>query len=98
MQLRFVLAVVLLFASRGVAWPQVPLPTDLSIQPPDAGVPAADAAFSGGWGNGAWDGSAPTALIVEQVGEDGTAKVIYARGTSEHPKTAAQWLRLTVAL
>ena len=71
------------------------MPTDLSIQPPGAGVPAADAAFSGAWGNGAWDGSIPTALIVEQVDEDGTAKVIYARGATEHPKIAANWLRLT---
>jgi hypothetical protein len=95
MKLRFVLAVVLFVASRGVAWPQVPLPTNLLIQPPGADVPAADATFSGAWGNGAWDASAPTALIVEQVDEDGTAKVIYASGTSEHPKTTAQWLRLT---
>jgi dienelactone hydrolase len=95
MKLHFVLAVILLFASRGVAWPQVPLPTDLSIQPPGASVLAADAAFSGAWGNGAWDGSVPTALIVEQVDEDGTAKVIYSRGSSEHPQTAARWLRLT---
>ncbi len=95
MKLRFVLAVILLFTSRGVAWPQVPLPTDLSIQPPGASVPAADTAFSGAWGNGAWDGSTPTALIVEQVDEDGTAKVIYARGAAKHPKVAAQWLRLT---
>jgi dienelactone hydrolase len=95
MSLRLTFAAALHVAMCGMAWAQVPLPTDLLIQPPGAGVPAADAAFSGAWGNGAWDGSAPTVLIVEQVDEDGTAKVIYARGTSEHPNTAAQWLRLT---
>jgi dienelactone hydrolase len=78
----------------GVAWSQAPLPPDLAIQPPAASVPAEDAAFSGAWGNGAWDGSIPTALIVEQVDADGTAKAIYARGATEHPKTAAIFLRL----
>jgi hypothetical protein len=54
----------MLSAVYGVAWAQVSLPTDLSIQPPDAGVAA------GAWANGAWDGSTPTALIVEQADED----------------------------
>lgn len=46
MRLRCILVGVLLFAMSGVASAQVPLPAYLSIQPPDAGVPAADAAFS----------------------------------------------------
>lgn len=95
MSLRLVLAVVLFVAVCGTAWPQVPLPSDLVIRLPGADVPAADAAFSGAWGNGAWDGSTPTALIVEQVDADGTAKVVYARGIIEYPKAAAHWLRVT---
>src|SRR5579863_7759733 len=80
MSLRIILASILLTVVYSVASAQVPLPTDLSIQPPGTGVPADDAAFSGAWGNGAWEGSTPTALIVEQVDAEGTAKVIYARG------------------
>jgi dienelactone hydrolase len=95
MSLRFILASVLLSAMCSVASAQVSLPTDLSIQPPSASVPAEDAAFSGAWGNGAWDGSTPTALIVEQIDADGTARVIYARGATEHPTAADHWLRLT---
>jgi dienelactone hydrolase len=95
MSLRFVLASVLFFAWYRIACAQVPLPTDLSIKSPAADVPAEDAAFSGAWGDGAWDGSTPTALVVEQVNENGAAKVIYARGATEYPKIAAHWLRLT---
>jgi dienelactone hydrolase len=90
-----IFVIVMLSAVCGVASAQVPLPTDLSIQPPGAGVPAADAAFSGAWGNGAWGGSIPTALIVEQIDETGTAQVLYARGATEQPKVAAHWLRVT---
>ena len=95
MSLRFILASVMMTAVYSIASAQVPLPTDLSIQPPGTDVPAEDAAFSGAWGNGAWDGSTPTALIVEQVDEDGTAKVIYARGATEHPKITDHWLSLS---
>jgi hypothetical protein len=89
-----ILFIVMLSAVCSAASAQAPLPADLSIQPPGAGVPAADAAFSGAWGNGAWGGSIPTALIVEQIDGDGTAKVIYARGATEQPKIAAHWLRV----
>jgi pimeloyl-ACP methyl ester carboxylesterase len=89
-----VLAGILLGGVCRLACAQVPLPADLSIQSPGAGVPAADAVFLGAWGNGAWDGRIPTALIVERVAVDGTAEVVYARGATEHPKIAAHWQRL----
>jgi len=95
MRLRIALASVMLSAVCSLACAQVPLPTDLSIQTPAATVPADDAAFSGAWGNGAWGGIAPTALIVEQVDGDGTVQLIYARGSTEQPKIAAHWLRVT---
>jgi len=102
MGLRFILACVMLSAMSSLASAQVPLPSDLSIRTPGPDVPAADAAFSGAWGNGAWYGLTQTALIVEQVDQDGTAKVIYARGATEYPcaadqfcKSPALWLRLT---
>lgn len=95
MSLRTTLASVMLTAVYTVASAQVPLPSDLLIRPPGTGVPPEDAAFSGAWGNGAWNGTTPTAFIVEQVEEDGTAQVIYARGATEHPKISAHWLRLT---
>lgn len=59
-------------------------------------MPAEDAALSGAWGSGAWGGFTPTALIVEHIDEDGTAKVVCARGASEHPQIAAHWHRLRV--
>lgn len=88
MNLRFIIAGVLLLTLCRAAWAQVPLPSDLSVQPPSADVLPEYAAFSGAWGNGAWYGSIPTALIVERVDEDGTARVIYARGATEYPCAA----------
>jgi dienelactone hydrolase len=83
-----------LVAACGGARAQVPLPKDLAIAAPGADVPAAEAAFAGAWGNGAWYGTLPTALIVERIAADGTAQVVYARGTTEHSKIAAYWKRL----
>ncbi|HZU91708.1 MAG TPA: alpha/beta fold hydrolase [Stellaceae bacterium] len=85
---------VVLVAACEVAHAQVPLPEDLAIAAPGADVPAADAALSGAWGNGAWEGTIPTALIVERIAADGTAQVIYALGNTEHPKLTAEWRRI----
>ncbi len=93
MKCHAVLLCVLLTTAYGSARAQVPLPADLSIEAPGTDVPAADAAFSGAWGNGAWDGFRPNALIVEQIAADGTARLVYALGASEYPKLSAKWLR-----
>ena len=49
MRLRTALAIVISFAGCSIAWAEVPLPPDLSIQSLGQGVPAADAAFLGAW-------------------------------------------------
>lgn len=84
----------LLLGSFGLAHSQVPLPPDLSIADPSPDVPAEEAAFSGAWGNGAWDGTVPTALIVERVHANGSASVIYAVGASPQANIQPEWLRL----
>jgi hypothetical protein len=94
MRSRSVLASVPFVVAFGCARAQVPLPPDLSIETPGSSVPAEDAAFSGAWGNGAWSGNIPTALIVEQIAADGTAEAIYARGAAEHPEVGAGWRRM----
>ncbi len=73
---------------------QVPLPPDLHITPPGSEVPAEVARFSGGWGNAAWGGVLPTALVVERVEADGAATVVYAIGASEQFGLPAQWVRV----
>lgn len=68
--------------------------------PPDLAVPAAVRAnadqpefFLGGWGGGAWNGTLPTMLVVEKVGRDGSATVVYAWGTSASGLIAPGWER-----
>lgn len=84
-------AVLLAVASLAVAAEltqpgDVPLPSDVTITPPDPSLPPEKAAFSGQWGEGkdAWDGILASILVVEKVDEKG-ADVIYAHGT------ASQW-------
>lgn len=84
----------LLFAVRcGAACAQVPLPTNLVIKPPAAEVPPADAAFSGAWGNGAWDGVLPAALVVEQIDANDVATVVDAVGGSTQLGVKGGWVR-----
>jgi dienelactone hydrolase len=71
---------------------QVPLPSDLHIEA--ASADTADARFLGAWGNGAWGGVTPAALVVERIAPDGAADVIYAVGDSPQAGIQAQWLRL----
>jgi dienelactone hydrolase len=68
---------------------QVPLPADLALDPPAAALPPLVAAFSGGWGHGAWGGILATALVVERLAPDGAARVVYAVAASEQFGTPA---------
>src|SRR5262245_3107835 len=61
-----------------------PLPTDTTITPPGADVPADVARFSGAWG-GIWTGRSGaggpcTTLVVEEVFANGYARVVYSIG------------------
>ena len=61
-----------------------PLPSDTTITPAGAGVPAEVARFSGAWG-GVWTnrrgvGGPCTTLVVEEVLANGYARVIYSIG------------------
>ena len=58
---------------------QTPLPDDMKIVSPPSTVAQDAAAFSGAW-LGAWGGELPTALVVERVRSNGTARVIYSWG------------------
>lgn len=88
------LSAVCLIAVSHPAIAQVSMPPDLRIVPPGPEVPAEVAHFAGGWGNAAWGGVLPTALVVERVDADGAASVVYATGTSEQFGLQARWVRV----
>src|ERR1017187_108890 len=73
---------------------QAPLPSDISLISPSPTIAHNIAAFSGAW-RGAWGGSFPTALVVEQINQDGTARVIYSWGDELTSGIKAGWIRLT---
>ena len=90
--MRACLSVLLLGCSVVMALPpraQVPLPADLALVPPSPEVAPAVAAFAGAWGNAAWAGILPTALVVERVDPGGAATVIYGVAASEQFGTPA---------
>lgn len=75
---------------------QTALPDDISITPPSSAVATNAAAFSGAW-LGAWGGELSTALIVEQINSNGTARVIYSWGDLDLPTNGFKtgWERQT---
>ncbi len=78
---RLVLASVLMLVSFTIAKAgDAPLPPDLKITSPAAGVPANIAKFSGKWGDSKWDGRLDNILVVESVQGSGAATVVYAWG------------------
>lgn len=91
MRLPSVLVGSLLALGCGPAWAQVPLPADIAVEAPASNAPAG---YAGAWGNGAWDSTLPGALVVERVGADHTADVVYAVGDAPRLRITAQWLRL----
>jgi beta-aspartyl-peptidase (threonine type) len=67
------------FLYGGQNFGDVPLPDDIRIELPDAGIASDKAAFIGAWG-GVWTGiSLKHVLVVEEIGPE-SAKVIYAFG------------------
>lgn len=85
-------------AMLGSARAQVPLPADLAIDPPSPAVPADDAALSGAWGNDAWEGVLPAAVVVEHIDAQDEATVVYAVGDAAQWGVTAAWRRHRVAI
>ncbi len=87
------LAALLLDADARSALAQLALPDDLALIQPAADVPAEAAAFAGAWGDGAWDGSFPHALVVERIEADGSAQIVLAGGAGDQPALEPGWRR-----
>jgi len=92
--LRLLFATILVLISTATARAgDVPLPADAAVTPPEAGVPANAAAFSGRWGNGRWDGNLDNILVVEKIQSSGDAQVVYAWGDYAPWHIKAGWVR-----
>lgn len=70
----------------------VPLPADTSIAVPGVSSTALQQRWSGVW-VGAWGGNRKHILLVESVGEDGAARVVYALGY-DSAFGVRRWMRL----
>jgi len=68
----------------------VPLPADASV----AAAPSGSALQWNGVWVGAWGGSLKHILLVESIGEDGAAHVVYAIGENPYAGIQPRWLRL----
>lgn len=71
----------------------VPLPSDASV----ASVPTSAMDLQPHWSAvwvGAWDGTLKHVLLVERIGEDGAAGVVYAVAENLYTGTPARWRRL----
>lgn len=82
-------------ATLAQAPPTIPLPSDVVLVPPAAGVPAAAARFAGVWAHGAWDSLLPHVLVVEAVDAGGQARVVYALGDYAEGGVSRGFRRLT---
>ena len=60
----------------------IPLPDDLAIRPAAGGSMPRQRLFLGAWGGDAWGDILPTMLVVEDIGRDDSATVVYAIGES----------------
>src|SRR5438105_10857178 len=69
----------------------VPLPSDATVAATSG--TAEQRQWSGIW-VGEWDGGLKHILLVESVGEDGTAHVIYAVGDNPYFGIERRWLRV----
>jgi dienelactone hydrolase len=69
----------------------VPLPADAVVVAPTASSTGLQQRWSGVWA-GAWDGKLRHILLVESVGDDGAARVVYAIG--DNPRIQRSWRRL----
>jgi dienelactone hydrolase len=77
---------------------QIALPEQISVVVPDAGVSNELAVFSGAWSGDGWNGTTPTALVVEKIDQDGSADAIFSWGDVAASNRARGWLRLTAKI
>src|SRR5689334_9881137 len=71
----------------------VPLPSDVAA----ASVPTSATALQRRWGGawvGAWNGGLKHILLVERIGEDGAAGVVFAEADNPNTRETARWRRL----
>jgi pimeloyl-ACP methyl ester carboxylesterase len=71
----------------------VPLPPDVSVAAVSKSGTDLQRRWSGVW-VGAWDGIFKHILLVEQIGEDGAARVVYAVGENPYTGVDGRWSRL----
>ena len=76
----------------------IPLPPDLAMTPPAAGVPPGIARFAGAWAHGSWDGVLPHVLVVEAVDAIGGARVVYGVGDFPEGDIARGHRRMTARI
>src|SRR4051794_869508 len=70
----------------------VPLPLDVSVAAVLEYATDLQRRWSGVW-TGAWNGSIKHILLVERIGEDGAAGIIYALADDPSTGMRARWLR-----
>ena len=75
----------------------VPLPLDVSVAAVPEYATDLQRRWSGVW-TGAWNGSIKHILLVERIGEDGAAGVIFALADDPYTGMRARWLRLDAAV
>jgi hypothetical protein len=71
----------------------VPLPSDASV----ASVPKSGTELQRRWSGvwvGVWNGGLKHILLVERIGEDGAAGIVYAEANNPYIEVSARWLRL----
>jgi dienelactone hydrolase len=95
-----------LFGGAAAAWPLtawaaetvdvvvdgVPLPSDASVAPVPKYATDLQRRWSGVW-TGAWNGDLKHVLLVERIGEDGAAEIVYAEADNLYTGIRARWWR-----
>jgi len=75
----------------------VPLPLDVSVAAVQEYATEPQQRWIGVW-TGAWNGNIKHILLVERIGEDGAAGIIYALADDPYTGMRARWLRLDAAV
>ncbi len=75
----------------------VPLPSDASVALVPKSATDLQRRWSGVWA-GAWNGDLKHVLLVERIGEDGAAGIVYAEADNLYSGLHARWWRLDAAV